>query len=431
MEINYLQKLEYYEILKNLENFCSTKMGKEIASHLLPSNSKKLVQSMLDETSEAINLVYKNLTPSFFSISSIDIELKHLEINNTLSAKSLLNLANIFKLSQDLKSYFDKDFIVQDEYPILKNIFSCLYSNKSITDTIFSCILDENTIDDKASKDLQLIRKQKRKIEQDIRSKLNSIIHSAKFSKYIQENIITIRNDRFVIPIKEESKSYVKGFVHDVSNAGLTVFIEPLVIFEMNNELNELNAKEELEIEKILSDLTSLFSPYTEELILDIDLIGRLDFIFAKANYSKSINASIPKVNDEKILNLVNARHPLLNKQNVIPISLELGKNFSVLLITGPNTGGKTVTLKTVGLLTCMACSGLSIPCNENSSIYVFDNIFADIGDDQSIANSLSTFSSHMLNIVHIIENATSNSLILVDELGSRYRPFRRCKSCY
>lgn len=346
-----------------------------------------------------------------------------MESNSPLSTKSLLNLAHIFQLSQELKDYFNKDFLDGSDYPILANLFAQLYANKSVTDKIFQCILDENIIDDKASKTLQSIRKKQKKLEQDIRMKLNDMLHSSTYSKYMQENIVTIRNDRFVIPIKEEYRSQIKGFIHDISNAGSTVFIEPISVFEMNNELNSLKREEELEIEKILQELTTLFYPYTKELELDVTLIGKLDFIFAKAKFSKSMQATTPIINTKKEIHLKNARHPFINKNKVVPISVDLGDTFSILLITGPNTGGKTVALKTVGLLTCMACSGLNIPCDENSSIYVFDHIFADIGDDQSILDSLSTFSSHMLNMVEITKQTTENSLILVDELGSGTDP--------
>ena len=423
MNINYLNKLEFNKILEILSTFCSTYVGKDLALNLQVSNDKNLVKNMLAETEEAVNLVYRNSTPSFYDISDINIYLKSLESYMSLSAKALLDLANIFKLSENLKDYFNKDFIDINEYPKLNILFSELYSNKSIQDKIFSCIIDENTIDDKASSELDKIRKRKRHIEQDIRSKLNNMIHSSNFSKYLQENLITIRNDRFVIPIKEEYRSQVKGFVHDVSNAGSTLFIEPIVIFEMNNELNQLRSEEEIEIEKILQNLTKLFFPYVKELENDVKIIGHLDFIFAKAKYSKSLNCITPKINDDKYISLINARHPLIDKSKVVPISVDLGKDFSTLLITGPNTGGKTVSLKTVGVLTCMACCGLNIPADENSSIFVFDNIFADIGDDQSIADSLSTFSSHMTNIVDIVNTANSNSLILVDELGSGTDP--------
>lgn len=423
MNNNNLEKLEFYEVIETLTHFCCTYKGKELAVVLVPSNRQNDVRKLLKETEEAINLTYRNSVPSFYDISDITIELKTLESNAILGAKSLLNLATIFRLSQELKDFFYKDFLDIAEYPILSDLFSKLYTNKGISDRIFECIIDENTINDKASKNLQSIRKQERKLEQDIRNKLNDFIHSSSHSKYIQENIITIRNDRFVIPVKEEYRSQIKGFVHDISNVGSTVFIEPISVFEMNNELNSLKVLEELEIEKILQELTALFYPYTEELVQDIDLIGELDFIFAKAKYAKSINAIIPNINSSKEINLVNARHPLINQNKVVPISLDLGKDFSTLLITGPNTGGKTVTLKTVGLLTCMACSGLAIPCSEKSSIHVFDSIFADIGDNQSISDSLSTFSSHMLNIVQIIGKANENSLILVDELGSGTDP--------
>lgn len=420
---NYLYKLEFYNILEKLSNFCTTYIGKNKALALLPSSNSEEVQFLLDQTYEAINLVARNSKPSFYEIADITIELKTLESNGILSAKSILNVAHIFKLSNELKEYFNKDFLDITEYPILSNLFATLYTNKDIVNTVFSSIIDENTIDDKASKNLQNIRRQQRKIEQDIREKLNSMIHSSTYSKYIQENIVTIRNNRFVIPVKDEYRSQIKGFIHDVSNAGSTVFIEPISVFEMNNELSRLKIEEDLEIERILQQLSALFYPYVDELTTDIETIGTLDFIFAKAAYAKTLKANIPTINSNKEISLKNAWHPLLDSQKAVPISVDLGKDFSVLLITGPNTGGKTVSLKTVGLLLCMAYSGLAIPASESSSIYVFDQIFADIGDDQSISNSLSTFSSHIVNIVDIVENVTNNSLVLVDELGSGTDP--------
>ena len=423
MNTNHLEKLEYNKILENLSSFCTTKSGKNLANELLPSNEKTKVISLLQETLEAINLSMRNSFPSFYDANDIEITLKQLESMQKLNTKSLLNLANILKNIEELKTYFDKDFITSDSFPILSDLFNMLYSNNSITSKIFSCILEENIIDDRASKELYSIRRKKKNLEQDIRSKLNTMIHSSSYSKYIQEPIITIRNERFVIPVKEEYRSSIKGLIHDVSNAGSTVFIEPLSIFEMNNEIHELVNDENIEIEKILSELSQLFVPIISHIKDNLDIICKLDFIFAKAKYAKSIDSIIPKVSNKKEINLKNARHPLINKETVVPITLSLGTNFSTLLITGPNTGGKTVTLKTVGLLTCMACSGLAIPCDENSSIYVFDNIFADIGDDQDISSSLSTFSSHMTNIVDILKNFTSESLILLDELGSGTDP--------
>lgn len=419
----YLEKLEYNKIIDILSSFCITYVGKDICYNLMPQSSKNVVEQMLAETREAVNLIYRNSTPPFFEISNIDISIKSLESNSTLSAKSILDLANVFKLCLDLKNYFDKDFITLSDFPILSDLFDLLYTNKAVISKVFSCIIDENTIDDNASTNLKNIRRKQRNLEQDIRSKLNDFIHSSKYSKYIQEPIITIRNDRFVIPVKEEYRSQIKGFIHDMSNAGSTVFMEPISIFELNNEVNNLKIEEEIEIEKILQYLSSLFYDYTNELSLDVETIGKLDFIFAKAKYSNSINAITPIINEEKCINLINARHPLIPNNKVVPISLKLDSDSSILLITGPNTGGKTVSLKTTGLLACMACSGLNIPADEKSSIYVFDSIFADIGDNQSISESLSTFSSHMLNIVDIIDKSTKNSLILVDELGSGTDP--------
>jgi len=239
----------------------------------------------------------------------------------------------------------------------------------------------------------------------------------------MRENIVTIRNGRFVVPVKAEYRSNIKGFVHDMSSSGSTVFIEPIAVFDLNNELSNLHIEEGIEIERILQNLSGLLYPYTKELENDVEIIGKLDFIFAKSHYSLALKCTTPILNNNKIIHLKNARHPLIAPEYVVPSSLELGKDFSTLIITGPNTGGKTVTLKTIGLLTAMACSGLNIPADENSSIYVFDHIFADIGDEQSISESLSTFSSHMSNIVNITQNATSNSLILVDELGSGTDP--------
>lgn len=423
MNTNYLDKLEYNKILEILSTFCSTYVGKEKALSLLPSSNKTIVKSMLSETEEAVNLIYRSNTPSISEIENIEGYLKSLESSCTLSPKVLLNLANIFKMSENLKSYFYKDYIDINEYPILSKLFANLYSNSSIIDRIFKSILDENTISDTASSSLNKIRKNQKKIEQDIKDKLNSIIHSSSYSKYIQENIVTIRNDRYVIPVKEEYRSQIKGFIHDMSSTGSTVFIEPISIFEFNNELNNLKIEENLEIDRILQELSKLFYPYIDYLKTDIETIGELDFIFAKAKYSKSLKASTPQINDNKKIYLNNAKHPLLDQEKAVPISISLGDKYSCLLITGPNTGGKTVTLKTVGLLTCMACSGLNIPADNTSSIFVFDKIFADIGDDQSIADSLSTFSSHMLNIVDIINNSNENSLILVDELGSGTDP--------
>ena len=429
MNKTYLEKLEYNKILEILANFCHTYIGKELSLNLLPSFKKDEVKNALSETSEAISLIQRASVPPISEIDDITFYIKSLESSNAISTKALLSICNILEISYNLINYFS-EFKDMEEYIVLSNYFSHLYSNSSIIQNIKKSVLDENTIADTASSTLSSIRKKKIKLEQDIKSKLTNLLHSSTYSKYIQENIVTIRNNRYVIPVKQEYRSLIKGFIHDMSQSGSTVFIEPVSVFELNNELNNLKIEESTEIEKILFNLSSLLFDYTNEISLDVNLIGQLDFVFAKAKYSNSIQGISPIINNEKIVNLINARHPLIDKTNVVPISINIGADFKLLIITGPNTGGKTVCLKTVGLLELMACSGLNIPADENSSIFVFDNIFADIGDDQSISDSLSTFSSHITNISKILNTASSNSLVLVDELGSGTDPIERSKSC-
>lgn len=420
---NNLLKLEYNKILDIISHYCKTYIGKKYVSELRPSNNKNDVQSMLNETSQGVILLQRNSTPPLGEIADITIYLKTLDSCGVLSIKALLEMQNILQMSFDLKDYFNKDYINPIDFENLRQYFDNLYINPSIVSTFSKSIIDEDTIADSASSKLQDIRKRKRRIEQDIRSKLNTILHSSTYSKFIRENIVTIRNGRFVIPVKEEYRSSIKGFIHDVSSSGSTVFVEPIAVFDLNNEISNLNIEENLEIERILQNLSGLLYPYTKELQQNVEIIGKLDFIFAKAHYSLDLHCSTPIINDEKYIDLKNARHPLIDQSVVVPSSIVLGIDFSCLVITGPNTGGKTVTLKTIGLLTAMACSGLNIPADESSSIFVFDNIFADIGDEQSISESLSTFSSHMSNIVNITNCATSNSLILLDELGSGTDP--------
>ena len=420
---NNLKKLEFDKILENISNYCKTYIGKKYVSELRPSQDKKEVQKMLDETAQGVILIQRNSTPPLGEIADITVYLKTLDGCGTLSIKALLELQNILQMSANLKDYFAKDYLSTSDFSAVEQYFNDLYVNPSVVATFAKSIIDEDTIADTASSKLRDIRSRERKIEQDIRAKLNTILHSSTYSKYMRENIVTIRNGRFVIPVKEEYRSNVKGFVHDMSSSGSTVFIEPISVFDLNNELSNLHIEEELEIERILQNLSGLLYPYTKELQNNVEIIGKLDFIFSKSHYSLALNCTTPEINSEKIINLKNARHPLIDPAKVVPSSIELGKDFSSLIITGPNTGGKTVTLKTIGLLTAMACSGLNIPADEHSSIYVFDQIFADIGDEQSISESLSTFSSHMSNIVNITHSATSNSLILVDELGSGTDP--------
>lgn len=419
----YLNKFEYNKILDNLQKHCKTYIGKTLSQNLKPNNNKEIVKRLLDETTEATNLLSILSSSPIDFIPEVDIWIKQLESEWSLSSTALLDLALILKMSRELKDYFFCDNVNIEMFPILTELFKELYSNNSVEKKIFESILSENTIADNASKELYSIRRKQKNLEATIKDKLNSILHSSSYSKYIQEAVITIRNGRYVIPVKEEFRGQIKGFIHDMSSSGATVFIEPLSIFDINSEISNLKIAENLEIEKILKNLSLLIAPYAKEILNNKDIIGKLDFIFAKANYSKELKAICPIINSEKQINLVKARHPLINKNDVVPIDVNLGIEFNSLIITGPNTGGKTVTLKTVGLLCSMAASGLHIPTIEGSSVYIFDNIFADIGDEQSIQESLSTFSSHMLNTIEILNLATENSLVLLDELGSGTDP--------
>lgn len=420
----YLNKLEYNKILDLVSNYCTTYIGKSFVSKLMPLNNKDLVKMKLEETSTAQTLLYRKGEPPISNITNIDIWIKNLESYNSLSAKALLDVAHVLQTSRFLHDYFfaDDSFDLSD-FALLEDYFSMLYYNETIEKNILNSIIDEYTIADDASKTLSALRRNKRKLEQDVRDKLSNFIHSSSYSKYLMDSIITIRNDRFVIPVKEEYKDIISGAILDISASGSTVYIEPSSIFELNNKINGIKAEESIEIEKILKNLSLSLFPIASKIKTTLGAIGQIDFIFAKAKYSKKINGICPLINDKKEINLYGARHPLISPEVVVPIDISLGNNYTSLLITGPNTGGKTVTLKTVGLFCLMACSGILIPARENSSIFVFDNVFADIGDEQSIQESLSTFSSHMVNIIEVLKEATSSSLVLLDELGSGTDP--------
>ncbi|MCI8352552.1 MAG: hypothetical protein HFJ58_02900 [Clostridia bacterium] len=349
MLTNYIEKLEFNKVLDILSSTCITEIGKNLAKNLQPENKKDIVSMLLKETTEATTLIYKKHIPPFVEIINFDYIEKMLKSNSSLNAKNLLEIARILKLANNLKTYFFEDNEEATSlFPILDKYFSMLYINSNICTEIEKCILDEATIADNASVELLNIRRKEKNLEETIKNKLNSFIHSTSYSKYIQENVITIRNERYVIPIKEEYRSKIKGFVHDVSSSGSTVFIEPMSIFELNNEIANLKLDELKEIEKILFKLSTLLFPIVDELKTNVETIGKLDFIFAKAKYSINLDAIEPELNDDKLINLISARHPFIPKASVVPIDINLGISFSSLVITGPNTGGKTVTLKTV-----------------------------------------------------------------------------------
>ena len=413
----YLEKIEYYKIIDLISQNAKTAKGKKEFQELKPMNSKKEIQKALDEVTEAVSLLYRKGTPPFYALENVEKIILNLKNFKFLSIKSLLEITNLLITSRLLKEYYFENPLNQSD--CLTSYFDHLYTNLKIEEIIKKSILDENTLDDNASNELSSIRQKQRNLKKEVSSKLQALLSS----KYLQEPIVTIRSGRFVVPVKVEYVNEIKGLIHDTSSSGSTVFVEPMSVFELNNTLSELKNKENIEIEKILQKLSSLFFEITDELENTYNLVGILDFIFAKGVYSKENNCISPILNNKKQVNLINARHPLISKATVVPISLEIGNSYTTLLITGPNTGGKTVTLKTTGLLCALGLSGIHIPCSEKSSIYVFDGIFVDIGDQQNILESLSTFSSHMKNIINILKEATPESLILIDELGSGTDP--------
>ena len=417
MYTQYLEKIEFNKITNKLSTYAVTEAGKEKCLNLFPYTDKKTIEKSLSETTEAVSLLFRKGNPPFIEFKKIYDHILNLKNNNFLSIKSLLEINSVLTVSKNLKNYYFENQLNQSES--LTSYFDHLYTNQRVENQISSSIIDENTLDDRASNNLYKIRQQIKNIQREIKNKLQTLLTS----KYIQEPVITLRQNRFVIPIKAEYKSDIPCLVHDSSSSGSTLFIEPLSVFELNNKITDLEMEEKIEIEKILQKLSSLFFEITDELDNTYNLICLLDFIFAKGKYSKSTNCNCPKINDEKIIYLKDAIHPLLDTQTAIPITVKIGEDYSTLLITGPNTGGKTVTLKTIGLLTAMTQAGMHIPASSSSSIYIFDNIFADIGDDQNIFESISTFSSHMINIINILKLSTPNSLVLVDELGSGTDP--------
>ena len=411
-----LDKLEFNNIRENLAKYTQTFGGNNLALSLEPSSKTMEVKSWLNETNECLQIRNIKGELPISQMDDVSFLIKSLKSSLSLSAKGLLEMSNILRTARELAEYI-KD--LEAPLPTIKDYFSMLYSNKDIESKISSCIISEDTIADNASPKLYSIRNSKKALESDIKNKLNQVMHAN--SKYIMDQVITIRDGRFVIPVKDEYRSFVKGFIHDTSSSGSTVYIEPMAVFEINNKINNLSLEENKEIERILSELSGLLYPIVYQIEKDVEIISKLDFINAKAKLAIEMEANLPIISNE--INLIKARHPLIPKDKVVPIDIYVGKDFTTLVITGPNTGGKTVSLKTVGLLCLMAQSGLFIPAEENSTVKIFENIFADIGDEQSIEQSLSTFSSHMTNIVKIVEKVNNKSLVLVDELGSGTDP--------
>jgi DNA mismatch repair protein MutS2 len=415
-----LRVLEYQKIIDNLASKAQTSLGKKMCLELKPSSNIYEVKERLQETAEAFDVVLKWGSLPLEGVKNIEDTVKRAKMGFTLSPGELLRVCDILRCTKRLKSFM-KEASKQEMYPIIYEVVDSLVYIKNLEEAIEMAIVGEDEVSDRASEKLYGIRKAIRDKNSKVREKLQSMLQT--YSKYLQDPIITIRGDRYVIPVKAEFKGNVPGLVHDQSSSGSTLFIEPMAVVELNNEIKELLLKEKAEIERILSELSAKVAQNADYLAHDNQNIAYLDFLMAKAKYGLDIDGTIPEMNDRGVLNIKAARHPLIDKEKVVPIDIRLGETFNALVITGPNTGGKTVTLKTAALLTLMAMSGLAIPAREGSQVSVFKNVFADIGDEQSIEQSLSTFSSHMTNIVDIIKKVDDKSLVLVDELGAGTDP--------
>ncbi|MDF2519941.1 MAG: endonuclease MutS2 [Clostridia bacterium] len=417
-----IKTLEYNKIISMLCDNTVSDMGRDIAETLLPSSDINEVKELQQETTEAVNLILKKGNAPLSGIYDIRVPLRKVKMGSSLDPGELLKIAYTLRSCRILKNYISEDKGEQ-QFPIIEYYIDTLSHFKNIEESIFNAIENEEEISDRASSLLHSIRRKIKDKSAGIKEKLNHMVTSSAYSKYLQEGIVTVRGDRHVIPVKQEYRAQVPGIIHDQSASGATLFIEPMVIVEMQNELKQLRLSEAEEIERILYELTGFVGEKYESIKLNAEILATLDFIFAKAKLSLEFRCVEPKVNDKGIINIKKARHPLIDAKKVVPIDIYMGESFNTLVITGPNTGGKTVTLKTVGLLSLMAQAGLHIPAGDYSEVAVFDEVFADIGDEQSIEQSLSTFSSHMTNIVSILNNITKNSLVLFDELGAGTDP--------
>ncbi|SMG54583.1 endonuclease MutS2 [Paenibacillus aquistagni] len=422
MDSKIYKTLEYEKILQALSKHASTSLGAEAALDLKPSSELDEVNRRLQATDEALTVDRLKGGAPFAGVTDIRPAVKRARIGGILNPDELWNISALTNASRRLTRYIDS---VHEDHPveILHDMVETLSDQKPLEDAIRRCIDDQGEVMDQASAELASTRRDLRIGETRIREKLESLVRSSSTSKMLQEQLVTIRNDRYVIPVKQEYRSHFGGIVHDQSSSGATLFIEPESIVAMNNKLRETKMREEREIERILSELTDLVGEQAEALLYDTKTVSDLDFIFAKARYAHEQRATLPIMNDNGYLKLKKARHPLIAREQVVPTDVELGKDYSTIIVTGPNTGGKTVSLKTIGLLSLMAMSGLFVHANEESELCVFDAIYADIGDEQSIEQSLSTFSSHLTNIIRILSQMTSKSLILLDELGAGTDP--------
>ncbi len=421
MNAKALKTLEFYKIIEQLEELACSPLAKEKCHNLTPSSDIEEIRINQRQTADALRRIWQKGGISFSGVTDIRASIKRLDIGSTLNATELLHICTLLETASKVKSFAKKDTPdVPDDS--LDEMFRTLEPVNPLYTRIRSCIISEEEISDDASSTLRHIRRSIKAANDKIHTQLSSMLGGS-VRTYLQDGVITMRNGRYCLPVKAEYKNQVQGMVHDQSSTGSTLFIEPMSIVKLNNDIKELSLKEQEEIERILAELSALAAESITEIQTDFEILTELDFIFAKALLAKKMDASEPEFNTNGIVDLKNARHPLIDKKNVVPINVHLGKDFTLLIVTGPNTGGKTVSLKTVGLLTLMGQSGLHIPAFDGSRLAVFKEVFADIGDEQSIEQSLSTFSSHMTNIVPILENADQDSLCLFDELGAGTDP--------
>ena len=408
-----LKTLEYNKITDRLASHASSEPGIKLCRELLPMMDMDEINSALKQTSDAVSRIFRHGSISFAGLKDIRPLTKALEVGSALGMSELLDICSLLKVAAGARRYGVSEDEAADS---LSGLFNVIYDIADVRREIERCILSEDEIADDASAELKNIRRQMRICTERIRTELNSMLNGSDRT-YLQEAVITTRGGRYCIPVKAEYKSQVPGMVHDQSKAGSTFFIEPMSVVRLNNEIREYEVKESEEIAKILASLSAMAGNYTTELDADYDILSQLDFIFAKAKLSFEYKGSEPIMNTRGYINIRKGRHPLIDSHKVVPIDVSIGDEYSELIITGPNTGGKTVTLKTIGLFSLLGQSGLHIPAADNSELTVFNDIFADIGDEQSIEQSLSTFSSHMKNIIEILAKADSNSLVLFDEL--------------
>lgn len=420
MEKRVLKTLEYDKILAMLKERASCCVSRELVDTMEPSGDFDTVERELKLTAEAETLFYKTGRSPVDDFPDMRHCLERMHAALFLSTSELLGIASCLKAARIAKDILAKE-VGEESY--LYNLAGLLITHRSAEEEINRCIINEDEIFDGASPALARIRRAMRLSNEKVREKLNSMIRSTAYQKYLQEPIITIRNGRFVIPVKQEYRQQVPGLIHDQSSSGATLFIEPSAAVELGNEYKKLLAEEADEIERILTELTAMLAPYADEIREDLNIMGQIDLVFAKAKLSRELNAVMPRLNRNNYVRIVRGRHPLIPADKVVPIDIWIGRDYRSLIITGPNTGGKTVTLKIVGLFALMVQSGIFVPANEGSEFPVFEHIYADIGDEQSIEQSLSTFSSHMKNIVGILDKADENSLVLLDELGAGTDP--------